>query len=103
MVGSHFQIQLLQLHIITAIAAASSIRVPHLALLDFRVWRCLYSELEIDKSDWSLCNQAVQNSVINILPRVAPLQCSSTFNTVVKLIYYCYSDGWCVYQICVIL
>ena len=49
------------------------IRVPHFALLDFRVWRCWYSELEIDESDWSLCNQAVQNSVINILPRVAPL------------------------------
>ena len=48
-------------------------RVPHLALLDFPVWLCLFSELEIDKSDWSLCNQAVQNSVINILPRVCPL------------------------------
>ena len=33
----------------------------------------LYSELEIDKSDLSLCNQALQNSVINILPRVGPL------------------------------
>ena len=50
-----------------------AIRVPHLALLDFRVRRCLYSELETDKSDWSLCNQAVQNSEINILPRVGPL------------------------------
>ena len=25
------------------------------------------------KYDWSLCNEAVQNSVINILPRVGPL------------------------------
>ena len=36
-------------------------------------WRCLYSELQTDKSDLSLYNQAVQNSVINILPRVGPL------------------------------
>ena len=36
-------------------------------LLDFRVWRILYSKLETDKSDLSLCNQAVQNSEINIL------------------------------------
>ena len=35
-----------------------------LALLDFRVTY---------KFDWSLCNQAVQNSEINILPRVSPL------------------------------
>ena len=37
-------------------------RGPYKALFDFRVWRCLYSELEMDKSDLSLCNQAVQNS-----------------------------------------
>ena len=51
------------------------IRVPHLTLLDYRVWRCLYSELEkhVGKSDWLLCNQALQNSVINILPWVGPL------------------------------
>ena len=36
-------------------------------------WLRLYSELEIDKSDWSLCNQAMQNSVINIPPQVSPL------------------------------
>ena len=36
-------------------------------------WLRLYSELEKDKSDWSLCNQAVQNSVINIPPRVSTL------------------------------
>ena len=42
----------------------------------------MISELQIDKSDWSLCNQAVQNSVINILPRVGPLTVITTYLTV---------------------
>ena len=33
----------------------------------------MISELHIYKFDWSLCNQAVQNSEINILPRVSAL------------------------------
>ena len=44
------------------------------------IMHCLISEcgaacirLEIEKADWSLCNQAVQNSEINILPLVSPL------------------------------
>ena len=37
---------------------------------------CLLSELHIYKFDWSLCNQAVQNSEINILPRASPLTVS---------------------------
>ena len=32
-----------------------------LALLNFRVWRCLHFELEIGKSDSPLINQAVLN------------------------------------------
>ena len=36
-------------------------------------WPCLYSKLEIDKSDWSLCNQAVQNSEMDIVSRVSLL------------------------------
>ena len=47
-----------------------------LALLDFRV--TLY------KFDWSICNQAVQNSEINILPRVSQLTVSLKMN----LVYY---------------
>ena len=34
---------------------------------------CIPSYIYIYKSDLSLCNQAVQNSVITILPRVSPL------------------------------
>ena len=53
----------------------SLVRLSHLTLLDFRflVLCCLYSELQIDKSDLSLCNQAEQNSEINILSQVSPL------------------------------
>ena len=57
-----------------------------LALLDFRV-------TYIYKSDWSLCYQAVQNSEINILPRVSPLTVKTHFEKI-KNIYSNFHDCW---------
>ena len=50
--------------------------ISELALLDFRVGAAWFPSYIYKKFDWSLCNQAVQNSEINILPRVSPLTVS---------------------------